>query len=227
VIRRDELINSVVGLSPSGISLSVASVIGQFVGPVHPVDSGIDMMLIASSDLENARNPILLRLLPVHDLGGVAWSVDSGAVGDKDEALTKVLDAIDCGARVSKTVQRPGKVGSAGGDIRTKLLYLVMSTHRWLGVTRKWRSMLLLGSLNLPVGAKGEGCSGILGDGAGESSEPLRRRFLLFLSFSLWLGCSILKGHSAWVSSASTLDRFRAVAILARARGRAAREAGM
>lgn len=98
--------------------------------------------------------------------------------------------------------------------VRTKLLYLVMSTHCWLGVTRKCRSMLLLGSLNLPDGIKGETCSGILGDGRDWSSEPCRLRFFCFFSLSLELGCWTLKGHSAWLSSVSGLGRFLAVAIV-------------
>lgn len=99
--------------------------------------------------------------------------------------------------------------------VQTKLLYRVISTHFWLGVTRKWRPMVLFGSLNLPLGAKGETCRGILGGCWGAcSSDPWRFRFFCFLSFSPGVGCSTRKGHSAQLSSCSVLGRLRGAAMV-------------
>lgn len=69
--------------------------------------------------------------------------------------------------------------------------------------------MVLLGSLNLPIGEKGEACRGILG--TGWSSDSCRLRFD-FLSLSFGSGWVTVKGHSAWVSS-SGRGRLRAVAM--------------
>jgi hypothetical protein len=55
------------------------------------------VVLVARADLEDAGNPVVIRLLPrVHRLVVSFLALDAGVVRDVDEAFAKVLDPIDC-----------------------------------------------------------------------------------------------------------------------------------
>ena len=57
------------------------------------------MVLVGSSDLKDARHPVIVRFLERADTSqgtGGTLSLDSGLVGHKDEALAVVFDAIYC-----------------------------------------------------------------------------------------------------------------------------------
>lgn len=69
----------------------------ELVGPVHPIDSCIDVVLVACADFQDARNPVVVRLLPrLHWLvvvdGFLAF--DAEVVRDVDEAFAEILDSI-------------------------------------------------------------------------------------------------------------------------------------
>jgi hypothetical protein len=99
MIRGNQLIRAVVCLPTRHVLLPVLTALRKFVWPVHPVDSGIDMMFVARSYLENARDPVVVRFLPgVHRGLGVSdrlLAFNAGVVGDIYEAFTKVLDTVD------------------------------------------------------------------------------------------------------------------------------------
>ena len=62
--------------------LTIVCTMRELVWPVHPVDAGINVMLVACPNLQNTRHPVIVRLLPRLDRS--------------DKALAEVLDAVDC-----------------------------------------------------------------------------------------------------------------------------------
>lgn len=77
--------------------LAVNSARRQFVGPVHPINACIDMALIGRSNLENARDPfIIVYFEAIFTIVLELLMFDYCLVGNKDEALAIVLDAINC-----------------------------------------------------------------------------------------------------------------------------------
>lgn len=64
MIRSNQLILAMVGLATGDIFLAIERVCRQLIGPVHPVDSGVYMVLIASTYLEDSSNPVVVRLQP-------------------------------------------------------------------------------------------------------------------------------------------------------------------
>lgn len=51
MIRRDQLMGAVIRQPALNIFAPVRRASGKLVWPVHPVDAGVDVMLIAGSDL--------------------------------------------------------------------------------------------------------------------------------------------------------------------------------
>ncbi len=69
---------------------------------------------------------------------------------------------------------------------------------------------------NLPDGAKGDSCMWERCAASSSSVPSVRRRFFFFCSLSLGSTTLMAKGHSALLSSDSTLGRLRADAIVSR-----------
>lgn len=96
MIRCDQLVGSMIPLSPLNKLFPVLRTSWQFVRPIHPVDARIHVVLVARSDLKNSCDPIVVRLLP--RLERFAWILlpfDRRAVGHKYEAFAPILDAVD------------------------------------------------------------------------------------------------------------------------------------
>ena len=99
VIRRDQLVHAVVRLAALDRLLAVVRPLRELIGPVHPVDTRIYVVLVACSDLQDTGNPVIARLLPL-----LHWVVvvdgllplDAKVIRDVDKAFAKVLDPINC-----------------------------------------------------------------------------------------------------------------------------------
>lgn len=131
MIRSDQLGIAVVRLATLDRLLAVVSTWGKLVRPVHPVNSGIDVVLVTSSDLENARNPFIIRLLPwLHGISGcVLLPLYRGLIRNINKAFTVVLDAIDYMTRQRECAW--GKTSSAGdGEDLSRLTdKAIVSSH--------------------------------------------------------------------------------------------------
>ena len=62
MVGSDQLISTMIWLTAPNSLLVVDSARGQFVGPVHPVNACINIVLIGSTDLEDARDPLTIGL---------------------------------------------------------------------------------------------------------------------------------------------------------------------
>ena len=99
MIRRDQLVHAVVRLAALDRLLAVVRPLRELIGPVHPVDTRIYVVLVACSDLQDTGNPVIARLLPL-----LHWVVvvdgllplDAKVIRDVDKAFAKVLDPINC-----------------------------------------------------------------------------------------------------------------------------------
>lgn len=75
--------------------LAVLRAWGKLIRPVHPVDSGIDVVFVTGADFKDSRDPVVVGALPgLHRIVGVFLALNRRAVGDKDEALAVVLDSV-------------------------------------------------------------------------------------------------------------------------------------
>jgi hypothetical protein len=93
-----------VRLAPLDKLVAIASALRQLIWPIHPKDPGVDVVLVAGADLENAGNPVVGRPLEGSWLfalciGQVLLPLDARIVGHEDEALAKVLRVINCDAK--------------------------------------------------------------------------------------------------------------------------------
>jgi hypothetical protein len=96
MIRGDQLINPVIWLPALDRSLAILSSRGDLIWPVHPVHSGIDVVLITSSYLEDPCHPVIVRLLPrLESFARGSLSLDGGVIRYKDKTFAKILDAVD------------------------------------------------------------------------------------------------------------------------------------
>ncbi len=99
VVRGDQLVGAVVWLAPLNTPLAVGCALRELVRPVHPINAGVDVVLVAGTNLEDAGNPVVVRPLPRLVDGSARsstfLSLDAGVVGDINEALAEILDAID------------------------------------------------------------------------------------------------------------------------------------
>lgn len=95
MIGRNQLVLAVIRLSPTNRSLPLLGALRQLVGPIHPIDTGIDVMLVARADFEDPSYPIIIRLLPrLSRLAGFFLALDGRIVGDEDKAFAVVLDTV-------------------------------------------------------------------------------------------------------------------------------------
>jgi hypothetical protein len=62
MVGGDQLVSTMIRLAALNCFLAVDGTRRQFVGPVHPVNACINMVLIGSANLEDARNPLIIRL---------------------------------------------------------------------------------------------------------------------------------------------------------------------
>lgn len=96
MVRSDQLILAVVGLPAANIFLPVQSVWRQLIGPVHPVHAGVDMVLVAGADLEDASDPVVVRVCPRTWLRlARLLALDGTRVCDKDVVVAEILGAVD------------------------------------------------------------------------------------------------------------------------------------
>lgn len=122
----------------------------QVLRPVHPIDPGVDVVLVARADFQNARNPLVLGSPPRAILRiGILLALDAGVISNVDEAFAEVLGAVDWRKEFVSALQRwrgdaiPRRAEEPTGDgdatnkgyLRTKLLYRVISCHFALGST--------------------------------------------------------------------------------------------
>lgn len=95
VVRGDEFALPVVRLSATDILLPVECVGRQLVGPVHPIHASVDVVLITGTDLENAGDPVVIRVHSRRLLGLAGFLPFDGAlVCDKDVVVAEILCAV-------------------------------------------------------------------------------------------------------------------------------------
>ena len=101
VIRSHEFINPVVRLPTLNSLLAIECATWKLIWPVHPINTGIDMMLVAGTDLQNASNPVVIGSTLSDNLIAF-WvallSVDGGLVRYINETFAVVLDTVHCGS---------------------------------------------------------------------------------------------------------------------------------
>lgn len=61
MVGGDQFISAVIRLTALNRLLAINGTGRKLVGPVHPVNTCVNMVLIGSSDLEDARNPFIVR----------------------------------------------------------------------------------------------------------------------------------------------------------------------
>jgi hypothetical protein len=98
MVGRDQFIVTMVWLATLNGLLAVNGTRRQLVRPIHPIDACIDMMLIRSSNLEDARYPRFFSA--IFFVSAIAFilgllMLDGRLVGDIDETFAVVLDAIN------------------------------------------------------------------------------------------------------------------------------------
>lgn len=98
MIRGNQLVHSVVWLATMDSLLSIMGMWRKLIWPVHPVHSGIDVMLVTGSNLKDSRNPVVIRFLARSQLLLVRdclLALDGGFVRDVNESFAEVLDTVD------------------------------------------------------------------------------------------------------------------------------------
>lgn len=103
MIGGNQLIHAVVWLPVLNCPSAIVGALWKLIGPVHPVNPGVDVVLITCTYLENTGNPIVIRLLPwLHRLTAAhcLLPLDARVVGNVNETFAEVLDAVDCQAEI-------------------------------------------------------------------------------------------------------------------------------
>ena len=62
MVRSDQLISTMIWLTAPNSLLVADGARGQLLGPVHPVNPCINIVLIGSTDFEDARDPLAIGL---------------------------------------------------------------------------------------------------------------------------------------------------------------------
>lgn len=97
MVRSNELIKPVIGLTTRDIFLSIKCVRRQLIGPVHPIDAGIDVVLIASTYLKDSCNPVIVRFCPRYHLfpiGSRFLALDGALIRNEDVVVAKVFGTV-------------------------------------------------------------------------------------------------------------------------------------
>lgn len=98
VIGRDQLVLPMVGLTARNSLLPVDGTLWQLVWPVHPVNAGVDVVLIARANFQDPSNPVIVTLNPWPELlfvGERFLALDGVLVCDEDVVVTEVFGAVD------------------------------------------------------------------------------------------------------------------------------------
>lgn len=93
MIGGDQLIHTVIRPPAPRLAPAIASISWKLIRPVHPVDSGIDVVFIACSNLQDICNPMVVDLVGLHRLV-IAYSpltLDARLVCNVEEASYRVL----------------------------------------------------------------------------------------------------------------------------------------
>lgn len=64
MVRCDQLIPTMIRLSPLDRLLSVVGTSRQLIRPIHPIHTGVNMVLITRTNLEDSGYPVIVRFLP-------------------------------------------------------------------------------------------------------------------------------------------------------------------
>jgi hypothetical protein len=97
VVGGDQFLSAVVRLATLHSLFAVMGSARQLIGPVHPVDAGVNVMLIGSTNLEDARDPVIIVLLKAtFAITLILLLLNGKLVGNLNEPFAVVLDAVDC-----------------------------------------------------------------------------------------------------------------------------------
>ena len=97
MVGSDQLISTMIGLTAPNSLLVADGARGQLLGPVHPVNACIYMVLIGSTNLKDVCNPFIIRLFAAtFAITCSLLKIDGRLVGDRDKAPTIVFVAINC-----------------------------------------------------------------------------------------------------------------------------------
>lgn len=136
MIGRNQLIHAVIWLPALNPPRAILGPSRELVGPVHPANQGIYMVLIACADLQNIRNPVgvgllpsLRRLLGVHILP----LLDAGVVCDVNEVPHSVFQPVDY-AMLATSSTPDSTARRRQMHILTKLLYRFIPVQRFDGL---------------------------------------------------------------------------------------------
>ena len=97
MIRSHELVVPVVWLTALDNFLAIYCASWQLIRPVHPVNSGVDVVLIAGADFKDSGDPSFVgrTRLCLRVVDSSFPPLKTRFVGDIDEAFTVVLNPID------------------------------------------------------------------------------------------------------------------------------------
>lgn len=87
-----------VGLTALDALLAINSTLWQLVWPVHPINAGVDVVLIASADFQNASHPVIITLSSWAELlfvGEGFLTLDGVFVRDEYVVVTEVFGTVD------------------------------------------------------------------------------------------------------------------------------------
>ena len=122
VVGGDQFLSAVVRLATLNSLLAVEGSGRQLIGPVHPVDAGVNVMLIGSTNLEDARDPVIIVLLKTTFAITLSLLLLNGKlVGNLNEPFAVVLDVVDC-QESAISPSRYARKRDFIGYLRTKLL---------------------------------------------------------------------------------------------------------
>lgn len=121
MVRRNQLVLTVVRLATLNRPLSIYGAGRELIGPVHPVDTRVDVVLIGRPNLQDAGNPIIIRFAygcRISCTRGSSLALDGRLVRDEDKALAIVFGPINYG--IQRLACRPRQAFALYS--RTKLL---------------------------------------------------------------------------------------------------------
>lgn len=97
VVGSNQFVSAMVRLAALNSLLAVKGPNRKFVGPVHPIDACINVMLIGSTDLEDARDPVINTLLVNTFASILSFLLFNGyLVSDMNESFAIIFDTADC-----------------------------------------------------------------------------------------------------------------------------------
>lgn len=97
MVGSNQLIHAVIGLTTRNMFLAINRIWWQLIRPVHPVDAGVDVVLIAGAYLEDSRNPAIIGFRPRTELFPIVHgllALNGVLVRDEDVVVAKVFGLI-------------------------------------------------------------------------------------------------------------------------------------